>query len=210
MADGLPQFDRFISPIERDQLFEIIKDGVSELVWNKFFYVSAADPAGSALTAGQAYSDSETNEQITLSILKPSKFRCVFNLLAYNTGGTAYITSHHVRPVNVGYNIGESDGEWCGFKIDSEGLTAMNFKLGKTTEVLIKDDLATGDDMILEIQFFPRERADFYLNGVLRASISDNLPSDASLEIYAWHFSEVLSGGSTLDIQRVEFLQDRD
>jgi len=204
------QFNRFLTPTEKDQLFEIIKDGISDLVWNKFFYISVAEPTVSALTSGQSYSDEETNNQTTLSILKPSKFRCVFNLLAYNPGGTAYITTNHIRPVNVSYNIGENDGAWSGFKIDTNGLSAMNFNKGFSTEIVIDSDLTTGDDMVLEIQFFPRERADFYLNGEKRASIADNLPSDESLEIYSWHFSEVLSGGSTLDIQRVEFLQDRD
>jgi hypothetical protein len=209
MSEGLI-FDRNIEPQNKDILFEIIQDGISDLIWNKFFYISESDPVGSAISSGGAYSDSETNDQATLSIKRPSKFRCVFNLLAYNTGGTSYITSNHIRPVNFGYSVGDSDGAWSGFKIDASGLSAVNFNKGEQSEILLETDLATGDDFIVEVQFYPRERTDFYINNVLRASLANNLPSDESLEIYSWQYYEVLSGGSTLDIQRVEFLQEKE
>lgn len=198
--------ERFSTLDKQDEIKEIIQDSIQSIVWDDFFYISAADPAGSAISSGGAYSDSETNSQITLSILKESRFRCVVNLLAYNDN-PAYITTNHVRPVNVSYNIGENDGQWTGFRIDSDGLKIVNFNEGASTSSLVKTDLATGTDLLLEINYFPRERADYYVDGEFVGSISSNLPSDPTLEIFSWHFSEVSSGGSTLDIQRVEFLQ---
>lgn len=206
MENNQPQFTRFISPTEKDQLYELVSDRIEDLVWNQFFYIAQADPVGSALTAGQAYSDSETNEQITLSINKESRFRCVFNLLAYNSGD-AYITTNHVRPVDVGYNIPKNTGQWTGFKISSTGIYAVNYNKGKSSEIKVVKSPKTGDDYLLEIRFFPRERADYFVNGKKVASISENLPSDDSLEIFAFHFTEVRTSGSTLDIQRIEFLQ---
>ena len=38
---------RYMDPVEKDQLFELVEDRFADLLWDKIFYVSQVDPAGS-------------------------------------------------------------------------------------------------------------------------------------------------------------------
>ena len=92
---------RYMDPVEKDQLFELVEDRFADLLWDKVFYVSQVDPAGSALSSGQTYADSDTTNGLLLSTKNPSRFRCSVNLLTFTSSTNFWITSFHTRPVAV-------------------------------------------------------------------------------------------------------------
>lgn len=101
---------------------------VADIVWDSFYYVSKSNIDFTVLSSGETYLSGETNAQQTLRVDRKCRFRVVFNLL---TSGTSdiYITTAHVRPVDVGYSLSTREtGEWVGFKITGDVLYGMTFK----------------------------------------------------------------------------------
>lgn len=197
---------RDLSNEQKDSIQEIIAERIDDIVWDNFFYTAESDPG--SLSGNQTYGQAETNNQLSLNVKNRSRFRAVFNVLDLGSS-KMYITTVHVRPVDFFYSIEDGQGEWVGIEIETNGnMYATCYKKGQKSRFLLQEGVADADDYILEIRFFPGERADFYLNKELRGSITNNLPSDSSLEIYDWVFAHVASGTSDLDLQRLEFLQE--
>lgn len=200
------EITRDISYEQQDAIREVVNDKLSDAVWNDFFYISKADPVGSVMTGGDVVRDGETNEQRSLSIKRESRLRVVFNLLLLGTG-TTYFTTAHVRPVDGAYTIASTTGEWVAIKINGTKMYGVASRKGVQAQTVIKSDLATGDDYIVEIRFFPGERVDFYVDYEYAGTVSSNVPSDQTLEIYDWWYMEVTTGTSQIDVQRLEFMQ---
>lgn len=191
---------------EQDAIREIVNDKLADSVWNDFFYFSGLDPVGSVMVAADVFRYGETNEQLSLSINNESRLRIVFNLLVSGTG-SAYLTTAHVRPVDVAYDITDTTGEWVGIKISGDIMYGVSSRRGVQTNTIIKTAVATLDDYVVEIRFFPNNRVDFYVDYVYAGSITTNLPSDDTLEIFELFYAEVTTGTTQVDIQRIEFLQ---
>jgi len=216
---------RDISHEQKLAVREIIGDKIADIIWDKFFYVSGFTPfTVDATTANPSYTVNgeiierlrDSSGYLFLSTKMPSKFRCGFYFGGPNLGAgcTAYITTMHVRTASGTVPIKDNGAEFIGLKIVNNRVYLCSYDDSTGTEKLIDTQKVIVDDetIILEILFFPRERADFYINNEFIGTITGVLPSNQTPIIFYPILCSLKpsdSGEHKLNIDYYEFLQQR-
>jgi len=209
---------RDLSFEQQDSMREIINDKIAESTWNNFFYASDFVPFTLIVT-----SNTEGNEKLRdttgnkfLTVDKPTKLRVAFYFgnTGLGAGCTAYVTTCHVRTVSGTAPILGNGAEFVGLKIVNNKIFLCSYVDANKTETLvdINKTIVLDETILLEIQFFPRERADFYINNVYVGSITGNLPSNNNPIIYFPLFVSLLRTDAlnhNVNIDYYEFIQDR-
>lgn len=210
--------NRDLSWEQQDSMREIISDKLSDSIWNKFFYTSGFTPFTLIVTSDTEGIERlrDTSGDLFLSVDRPTKFRVsfYFGSTGLGAGCTTYITTAHVRSVSGTVPILDNGAEFVGIKIINNRIYLCSYVDSKKKEVLIDTNkvIVLDETVILEIQYFPRERADFFINNVYIGTITGNLPNNNHPIIYYPIFCSLkrTDGLShNLNIDYYEFLQDR-
>lgn len=214
------QIDKFSSDEIKDGVRDIVNDKIADSVWDGFFYHSGITPFGNISSVGNAEDFDRfrisAEESNTLSVARPSKMRVAFYFDDGATGGegcTTYITTCHTR--NTTTPILSSVAEFVGFKIDDGVFYIMSYNRGLSKTSKTSITVSGRTSYLCEIRYFPRERADFFIDKEYVGSISQYLPStvsfDTSYVFNTLYISVQGTDGGTHDLvtDYYEFIQDR-
>lgn len=197
---------------------EMVNDKIMDSVWNNFFYTSAFTPFTLIVTTDTEGIERlrDTSGNLFLSTDRPSKFRCSFYFgnTGYGAGCTAYITTMHVRTAVGTVPILSNGAEFVGLKIVNNLIYLCTYDNKTGNEKLINTNktIVLDETVLLEINFYPQERADFYINNKYIGTITQNLPSNNNPIIFypilcSLKRSDALS--HNLNIDYYEFIQER-
>lgn len=211
---------RYLSQEQKTAIREIISDKIDDIIWDKHFYTSAFTPftvITGASTTEVIERLRDTSGNLFLSVDMPTKFRVSFNFGSSPTFGndcTCYITTVHVRSVSGTTPIKANGAEFVGIKIVDNRIYLCSYLDETETEKLIdtQKDIVDDETVILEVQYFPRERADFYINNEYVGSITGVLPKNNTPIIFFPIFCSLkpsVASVHTLNIDYYEFLQQR-
>lgn len=206
------------SATQQDTIRDVVKDKLMETVWNDYFYASGFSPFTLTVSTGSETFERlrDTTEGNFLVPSRSCKLRVGFYFGGAGLGdnATTYITTAHVRTDVASLTTIDANGaEYVGIKIvDNEVfLIAHNEGQKKTIIKKTKETIVLDETNILEIQFFPNERADFFFNNVYVGSISEGLPNSTPVVFYPLFCSMLRSDGTThiLNIDFYEFIHLR-
>lgn len=203
----------------KDVLRDIFKDFIVDLVWDEIFYISSMDgPAAETTSASELFNTStrqaDTSAESFLSTDRVSKFRCHFYFNGTDaTDCTAYIGTVGTSTTDTGItSINQSGMEYLAIKI-TNGVVTLESKShigskSKPTQYRITDDTTYR----LDINYFPRERAEFYINGKFVGGITEYLPGQPNIATFFPLMVSIIRGGSTnrkVTVESWEFIQER-
>lgn len=204
---------------QQDAIREIVNDKISQSIWNNFFYTSAFTPFTVIINAGTPTKVERLRDPSVpyfLSTDMPTKFRCNFDFgdTGFGDTVTAYVTTAHVRTVSGTDPILSNGAEFLGLKIVNNNVYLVSYKDSTKTEnvIDIKKRLTLDETISLEIQFFPRERADFYINNIYVGTMTGSLPNNPTPLIYypiLCHMTATDGGNHKLNMNYYEFIQVR-
>lgn len=204
--------NRFMSPIEKDQLYEVVQGGIQDIMWDEFLYnfYSTSQTASSNSTLGNtgisAVSGPIYNDQV-IRHDRPTRFRAA---VVVETATTARF---YVTTIDDTYVFGDKQSA-VGFKLQNNVIYGVSHANGKETATQI-GTYEQNVGQILELKYFPKERVDFYINKQFKASITTNLPVSTNNGSAVIDFCTVTSetvatnNGGTITVGYFEFMQDR-
>jgi hypothetical protein len=214
------QIDKFSSDEIKDGVLEVVNDKVADSVWEGFFYHSGITPMGTISSVADAEDFDRfrisVGESNTLSVLRPTKMRVAFYFDDGTVGGegcTAYITTAHTR--NTTTPILATNAEFVGFKIVDGEFYIMSYNRGQSKISKTNITVSGTTSYLCEIRYYPRERADFFIDDKYVGSISQHLPITTSFDstyVYNTLYISVKgsdSGTHDLVVDYYEFIQDR-
>lgn len=214
------QIDKFSSDEVKDGVREVVDEKLADSIWNSFFYHSGITPVGTLTSAANA-EDVErlrisVEDSTTLSVARPTKMRVAFYFNDGTTGGAGcnlYLTTAHTRST-VSPILG-TDVEFIGFQVLNGLFYLISYNRGKTTVKTTNITVSGVTSYLCEVRYYPRERADFFINNKYMGTISTNLPSTTdfgSTYVYnTLHCSLKGSDGAThnMIVDYYEFIQER-
>ena len=213
------KFDRFIDPTEKDQLYDVIADGLVDVMWNNIFYVSSLNgPAVTTIDASERFDistrEGDTSSGKYLDIESPARFRCHFYFNGTDSlDSTTYIASHGTATTGIpGSTITADTIEFAGLKVVDGDVSIVCQDFRGTTEKLLVQKIVDDTTYKLEIIFNPRESATFYLNDEYMGAISQNIPSNIKAVTLFPLMVSITRGGGTnkkVTIESYEYIQNR-
>ena len=220
VAGQSTQINKFSSEDVKDGIREVVDDKLADSIWNSFFYHSGITPVGT-LTSSGGTEDVErfrisVGDSTTLSVLRPTKMRVAFYFDDGTTGGEGcnlYLTTAHTR--STATPILGSDVEFVGFKVVSGVFNLITYNRGRATLVPTSKEVVGETSYLCEVRYFPKERADFFIDNKYVGTISTNLPSttdfDATYVYNTLHCSLQGTDGGTHNavVDYYEFIQER-
>jgi hypothetical protein len=203
----------------KDVFKELMKDIIFDLVWDEVFYISSMDgPAATTTSASELFSSAtrqaDTSAESFLSTDRISKFRCHFYFNGTDvTDCTAYIGSMGTATTDTGItSINQTGMEYLAIKVTNGVVTLVSKShLGskeKSTQYTITDDTTYR----LDINYFPRERAEFYINGKFVGGMTEYLPGQPNIVTFFPLMVSITRGGATnrnVTVESWEFIQER-
>lgn len=212
------QITRDLDFSQQDAIREIVSDRLPDTVWDDIFYVSQIEPwtsgtfttgttVGAAVQAGKQ----ETSEGLLLNMSRASRMRSSMYFNNSPVGAVAYI-GMTARPADAGSTTLSPDGSLTGFKIVDGRVFGVNFLRGKEAVVDLGFDVTVQKGFILEVRYYPRDRSDFYVNGVKLGSLAlyrtDVFNQDV-FDLIRVYMYNTAAASHTLVVETYEFLQDR-
>lgn len=226
---------RFLSPTQKDELYEVISDRISDLIWDEHFYIfeffdtttgfTVSSSSGSVsfvkgvdlITGtssgnfkhfGRKVPNQANNTLITVG--RETRFRTSV-VLGETTNQTGYIRTLN----NGGYgsiaSLGDSvfKDSSIGFKIEDGTILACTQNLGAESTTPIHT-IVPDVPVRLELRYFPRERVDYYVNGAYQASLTKNLPTQSdTLSFFDAYLQTDEAAQKDMYVEYYEFLQKR-
>lgn len=206
------------SPIEEiDSYKKLALDTMMDTLWERVFYVSSMDgPAVTTTSSAELFSgatrQSDTSSGKFLSVRRPCKFRCLFYFNGTDaTDSTAYIGTAGTSTTDTGITSINQDGmEYAALKIEDGAVTIKTRSASGFTEKATGRTITDDTTYILEINFSPNERADFFLDNDYLGSITDFIPGES---VYKTFFPMMVSlkrssGTNTkVTVESWEFIQ---
>ena len=217
MKPGL--VSRFMDPVVKDEFFELTADRVLDILWDKVFFVSSMNgPAVTTTSASEKFDintrEADTSGQKYLSIDSSARFRCHF----YFTGtdsfdSTTYIGSHGASTLDSGItSINQEEMQYLALKIDASKLSIVGKNFGGTTQKDLNITIEDDSTHTLEINYFPKERADFLLDNETIGSITESLPSNLDILTVFPLLVSITRIGSinrSVTVESWEYIQER-
>lgn len=214
------QIDKFSSEDVKDGIREVVDDKLADSIWNSFFYHSGITPVGTLTSAANA-EDVErfrisVGDSTILSVARPTKMRVAFYFDDGTTGGAGcnlYLTTAHTR--STATPILDTDAEFVGFKVAGGVFNLVTYNRGRITLVPTSKEVDGEASYLCEVRYFPKERADFFIDNKYVGTISSNLPNTTSFgaaSVYnTLHCSLQGTDGGTHNVvvDYYEFIQER-
>lgn len=210
---------KFSAPYDIDDYREIDSDYFREALWNSVFYHSSFNgPAVTTTSSSELFSAStregDTSSGKFLRTDLPSKFRCHFYFNGTDSlDSTTYIGSFGTSTLDTGIStINQSDMEYSALKVVNGDVSVVCKNGNKTTIRATGERIVDSTTYVLEMQYYPNERIDFFLNDRPLGSITDALPINANVITYFPLMISIKRGSSTnrkVTVENWEFIQDR-
>lgn len=187
-------FNRFITPTEKDQLFEVVSERAQELAWNNYFHyatffdtLDSTEDSGASVVANRlfmsaggtstvAYTRFRRVYQNIFSFDKESRFRT-----AIDVGGPSLTTGAQMQNVEAYAGTGSTgtggshifdngldDNSHYGFYVQNNVLYGITSN-GTNFSTTYLADVNVYDLFFLEAVHIPRERVDFYVSDATNA-----------------------------------------
>lgn len=235
MSDQMGKFDRFLSPTEKDQLFDVISERLSDFIWDDYFYiheffdtttgftVSSSTSSvsfgigGVDMITGTSSGDHKEfgrqmpNENTLISHERQTYFR-VNAFWGETTNQTSYIRTLYDGPYGSLASLTDEQKyrSGIGFKVENGNLFGISQNNGFETTTFL--GTITADQSVqLELRYFDKQRVDFYVDKVFKASITDDLPTSSSnkVSIFEAYIQTDEAAQKDLSVEYYEFLQKR-
>lgn len=210
--------DRYLDNTSKDIIKDIIEKHFLDILFDNIYYyntwfdsVDGFEAVGNSYTAAgililetdasgsdQAYI-TKVNPVIlnSLDFTKESRFRVAIQ--------PRQITNQNIKAVAGDYNT-----QSYGFEIEDSTLKGFTHDAssGTTTDILT---ITANSNYTMEARFFPGNRVDFAVNGIVYGSISTTLPSDINTAeiLFSISIAEQEAALKGLEIGSAEFIQSR-
>jgi len=189
------KLDRYLDNTSKDIIDDVIADNILDITWEDYFYYSTNFESGDGFSQTglpvfdeggvlvQTSSTSGTSSVIqrdmtlltSVNFAKESRFRTKINA---STG----------RIMESEFGIGAAStpnlsGHAYGFRINNDALLGVAQTAFGSRSTVSLGDINNGDTE-LEAIFFPGQRVDFFVGGILKGSIASDIPQTASASIF--------------------------
>lgn len=207
--------DRYLDVESKDIIKDIIKNEFFELYWDSIFqYTTNAESldgltksAGVGLLGGAfnlITTATGTNFQYLKRTFAPAD---VFNF-SKESRFRIVMAADQIVTQNILITIG-STGHFFGFDIEDDVIRGTT-RDGTTTKIVtLNKSINSTDLFLLEARFFPKNRVDFYVNGVQYGSSTINLPTTTSTTLWECTITEQAALAKTMWLYSVEYLQKK-
>lgn len=211
-------FDRFMEPVEKDQLQEVISESIIDILWRRIFYVSsfaAESVTTSSSTENVDAKEVDTSEGDKFDPDLPSRYRVNFYLNSGQTNSVVYILSPAISTdPTFATSVPIATNEYLsyvGIKIDQGNINLVSSTEGKEIVRGTNKKITDNTTHTLEIIYRPRSAADIYYDNDLLGSIPANLPAKAQLKTFYPYLTSVKSnsGSVNLTLENYEFVQEK-
>ena len=200
---------------------DLIKDNILDIVWNDYFYYSSTfESIDRYYTTGLGAANTVNADGLFLQTTA---------VLGNIADSALYVTSDKtissdrvarfrtvarvdvVANQNTGILTLSSAGGYVGFKFI--GSTIKGVCQDGTTEQTFDIGTAVNDTYVkLELQYFPGQKVEFYVNEIFKGALSRNLPSlytDTNMIMFAASIEATTASAHELTVEYFEFLQRR-
>lgn len=203
----------------KDVFNNITSEKIQDILWYNIFFTSSMNgPAATTTSASELFTlltrEADTSGSEYLSEKRVSKFRCLFYFNGTDAlDSTAYIGSMGTFNDSTGLtSINQAGMEYLALKSVNGTVTIVGKNESDTTEKSTNVRITDDTTYILEIHFFPKERADFYIDGTFVGSITESLPKQKDVVTFLPLMVSITRGGATnrtVTVESWEFIQSR-
>ena len=214
--DNDRQFDRFLSPTEKDQLFEIVSEGLFDILWNKVFFLSSF--ATTSVTTSSSTEDltaraPETSENKYLSPKEKSRLRISFYLNTGQTNSIVYIGLGTSSSQSAPTAIASTTNSFAGVKIDQSIIKLAAYNGETDVETLINSTKTITDNTthVIEFRYAPGQSVEVLFNNERIGEIAVPYDFAKKTEVFFPYITSVssVSGSVNFTLESYEFIQER-
>lgn len=209
----------FDNPSYRQEFSELSSDFIMNVFWNKVFYYSTLDGPATTTTNNNEVFTLATRQALTYNQLyrysdRPCRFRASVYFNADGDQTQTYIGTGGTSTLETGItSINQEEMEYVAvyFEEGNVKIKAKNFDgtTEKETQFTIDDSDKT---YLVEIDYYPKERADFYLDKEYLGSITENLPTGVDAITYfpfMVSLQRISATNKTFTVEAYEFIQPK-
>lgn len=208
-----------ISPEQRQVLEEAVRDSVIDIFWNRIYYTNTMNGPSVSTSGASEKFDTATREADTssgkfLRSDKESKFRCLFYFNSIDaTDSTTYIGSMGAATTDTGLtSINQDEVSYVALKVVNGVCSIVSKNPKGTSSKEIKTLITDDTTYTLEIDYFPREKIDFTIDGEVVGTIVDRLPPVKDVVTFFPLMVSITRTGSTdrtVTVESWEFIQQK-
>lgn len=210
------KFDRFIDPTEKDQLFDVVSEGIIDIMWNKIFYLSSfatQSVTTSSSTEDLTAREPDTSENVYLAPDQDSRLRISFYLNTGQTNSIVYIGLGTSSSQSAPTAIASPNNSFAGVKIVQSIVNMASYNGETDTEKLIVTQEAITDNTthLIEFRYATGQSVVVFIDNKRIGEIA--VPQDFAkkTQVFYPYITSVssVSGSVNMTLESYEFIQNR-
>jgi len=175
------KLDRYLDPESKDVIATVMKERIFDLFWSNVFFISSVfEGVDRYVVTGSA-----TVSSVGL-LLSTSSGSCSANLDSKDDNPLLIDKKTYLSTIvgigdvsEVVFQVDILEG--IGFRIDAGTIKGYTYD-GSTTNELSIGTAADNTPYRLDLRYDPRGKVDFYVDGVLKGTVTSNLPPIATTD----------------------------